>query len=87
MTTREALHLPAAFTPRNFIQKTYKEHKHNYAHFASPMVHPTTGKMITSYKKLMNDHETANVWQMAFGVKWHRGAKRQARKAPIQCSS
>jgi hypothetical protein len=31
------------------------------------MVHPTTGNMITSYKKLMNDPEMAKVWQTAFG--------------------
>jgi hypothetical protein len=39
----------------------------NYAHFASPMVHPTRGKTITSYKKLMNDPEMAKVWQTVFG--------------------
>jgi hypothetical protein len=31
------------------------------------MVHLTMGKTITSYKKLMNDPEMAEVWQMAFG--------------------
>jgi hypothetical protein len=30
------------------------------------MVHPTTGKTITSYKQLMHDPKTAEVWQMAF---------------------
>jgi hypothetical protein len=38
-----------------------------FAHFASPMVHPTTGETISSYKRLMNDPETAKVWQTAFG--------------------
>jgi hypothetical protein len=32
------------------------------------MVHPTTGKTISSYKWLMNDPETAEVWQTAFGI-------------------
>ena len=31
------------------------------------MVHPTTGETISSYKRLMNDQETAKVWQTAFG--------------------
>jgi hypothetical protein len=31
------------------------------------MVHPVTGRTISSYKKLMNDPATAEVWQTAFG--------------------
>ena len=31
------------------------------------MVHPTTGKTISSYKQLMNNPVPANTWQMAFG--------------------
>ena len=31
------------------------------------MVHPVTGQAISSYKKLMNDPATAEVWQMPFG--------------------
>jgi hypothetical protein len=31
------------------------------------MVHPTTGETITSYKRLMHDLKTAEVWQTAFG--------------------
>jgi hypothetical protein len=38
-----------------------------FEHFASPMVHPITGKTISSYKKLMHDPATAKVWQTAFG--------------------
>ncbi len=30
------------------------------------MVHPTTSEMITSYKQLMHELETAEVWQTAF---------------------
>ncbi len=32
-----------------------------------PMVHPTTGETISSYKQLMNDPATAEVWQTVFG--------------------
>jgi hypothetical protein len=30
------------------------------------MVHPLTGKTISSYKKLLNDPATTEVWQTAF---------------------
>ena len=38
-----------------------------------PMIHPTTGELISSYKHLMNDPDTAKVWMTAFG-KDFRGA-------------
>jgi hypothetical protein len=31
------------------------------------MVHPIMGETISSYKKLMNDPATAEIWQMAVG--------------------
>ncbi len=31
------------------------------------MVHPTTGEAISSYKRLMHDLATAEIWQRAFG--------------------
>jgi len=39
----------------------------NFEHYANPMVHPVTGCTISSYKKLMHDPATAEVWQTAFG--------------------
>jgi hypothetical protein len=39
----------------------------NYEHYANPMVHPVTGQTISSYKKLMHDLATAEVWQTVFG--------------------
>jgi hypothetical protein len=32
-----------------------------------PTVHPTTGKTISSYKKLTHDPATSKIWQTAFG--------------------
>jgi hypothetical protein len=32
-----------------------------------PMIHPTTGKTISSYKRLMSDQATSEIWQTAFG--------------------
>jgi hypothetical protein len=34
---------------------------------AMPMVHPTTGKFISSYKQLIHDPATTKIWQTAFG--------------------
>jgi hypothetical protein len=67
MTMREAINPPLAFTPGHFVHKAYTGHIPNYAHFALPMVHPTMGKTITSYKHLINNPKTAKVWQTAFG--------------------
>jgi hypothetical protein len=39
----------------------------NYDQVALPMVHPMTGKTISSYKKLMHDPATYKIWQTAFG--------------------
>jgi hypothetical protein len=39
----------------------------HFEHYANPMVHPVTGETISSYKKLMNDPATAEVWQTALG--------------------
>jgi hypothetical protein len=46
-----------------------------FEHFASPMVHPITGETISSYKKLMNDPATAEIWQMAFEKDFGRMAQ------------
>ncbi len=47
----------------------------NFEHYANPMVHPVTGATITSYKKLMHNTATAEVWQMAFGRDFGRMAQ------------
>jgi hypothetical protein len=45
-----------------------RPHPHlNLEHYANPMVHPITGKTISSYKKLMHELATAESWQTAFG--------------------
>jgi hypothetical protein len=66
MTMHEALNIPLPFTPRKLVPPTYNDNT-NYAHVAAPMIHPTTGEIISSYKRLMNDPATAEVWQTAFG--------------------
>ena len=36
-------------------------------HFCAPVIHPTSGKLISKYKELANDPETMEVWIRAFG--------------------
>ena len=67
MTMKEALYPPAAFSPSKLTMPAFVDTIPNYAHYASPMVHPTTGETITSYKRLMHDPATAEIWQTAFG--------------------
>jgi hypothetical protein len=39
------------------------------------MIHPTTDKTISSYKKLMHDPTTAETWKTAFGKDFGRMAQ------------
>ena len=39
----------------------------DFQQVAMPMVHPTMGETISSYKRLMHDPATAEIWQTAFG--------------------
>ena len=66
MTMQEALTISLPFMPRKLAPTTYTDST-NCAHLATPMIHPTTGEIISSYKRLMHDPATADVWQMAFG--------------------
>lgn len=66
MMMKEALYPPSVFSPSNLILPAFVDKIPNYAHYASPMIHPTTGETITSYKRLMNNPETAEIWQTAF---------------------
>jgi hypothetical protein len=48
-------------TPKNLRPKDNATAA-NLEHLAMPMIHPTTGKIITSYKKLMNNPATMEIW-------------------------
>jgi hypothetical protein len=56
-----------ARTPTALLPSVVKWEPPHFEHFACPMVHPVTGKTISSYKKLMHDPATAETWQTAFG--------------------
>jgi hypothetical protein len=54
------------YTPENLRPKETPTAA-NLEHLAMPMIHPMTGKTITSYKKLINDPATMEIWQTTFG--------------------
>jgi hypothetical protein len=55
------IHTPTSLRPKEKATAT------NLDHFLMPMIHPTTGKTIMSYKKLMHDPATMEIRQTAFG--------------------
>jgi hypothetical protein len=67
ITTRKLATADTTFTPRALVPFANTKHATCFEHYASPMVHPITGKTISSYKKLMNNPTTMEVWQTAFG--------------------
>jgi len=50
LTMKEALYASQVFAQRNYEHHNFVKNVPNYTHFASPMVHPTTGETISSYK-------------------------------------
>ena len=39
-------------------------------HFCAPVIHPTTGKLITKYTELAKDGKMREFWTTAFGKEW-----------------
>jgi hypothetical protein len=54
-------------TPRALMKYAIKQTPPHFKQYTNPMVHPVTGKTISSYKKFMNDPDMAEIWQTAFG--------------------
>jgi len=67
LTIQEKVSTDRAFRPNALMEGAVNQWQTNFEHYANPMVHPVTGETISSYKKLMNDPATAEVWQTAFG--------------------
>jgi hypothetical protein len=65
LTLKEETSFSTIHTPRALLK--HAKVPINFEHYANPMVHPVTGCTISSYKKLMHDPATAEVWQTAFG--------------------
>jgi hypothetical protein len=66
---KEALYSSKKLRNRSmkYVHHNFVENVSNYTNYASPMVHPTTGETISSYKRLMHNPAMAEVWQTAFG--------------------
>jgi hypothetical protein len=58
----------AMFTPCDLMQHAVIPFIHHFKHYENPMVHPMTGETISSFKKLMHNPATAEIWQTAFGT-------------------
>jgi hypothetical protein len=88
LTIRKQAAFSTVFTPRA-LMKHAKVPLH-FEHYANTMVHPVTGCTISSYKKLMHDPATAEVWQTAFGNDFGGMAQwcnKAGQKKQMQCSS
>ncbi len=57
---------PNIFTPKKLMPASMPTCL-DYEQVAMPLVRPITGKTICSYKRLMKDPTTAEMWQTAFG--------------------
>jgi hypothetical protein len=66
-TIKEKATFNAMFTPRDLMQHIVLPFAHRFKHYANLMLHPVTGETISSYKKLMHNPATADIWQTAFG--------------------
>ncbi len=55
------------FMPHAVMQHAVTPFTHHFEHYTNLMVHPRTGETISSYKKLMHNPPTAEIWQTAFG--------------------
>jgi hypothetical protein len=65
LTLQEEASFSTIHTPRALLK--HAKVPINFEHYANPTVHPVTGRTISSYKKLMHNPATAEVWQTAFG--------------------
>ena len=58
------------WTVPNSMKLDSKNIHFNGEHFCAPVIHPTTGKLITKYTELAKDEEMQEVWTTAFGKEW-----------------
>ena len=68
LTIQEQVSTKHIFTPNALMEYKTMHRPTKFEHYANPMAHPTTGETISSYKRLMNNPETAETWQTEFGM-------------------
>ena len=71
------------------ITKTSEEihSQENLQHFCAPVIHPTTGKLIRSYKHLAKDPDLKEVWETGFGKEWGRLSQGDKRTGAIRTNT
>ena len=52
------------------MESDSKDIHFNVEHFCAPVIHSTTGKLITKYTELAKDEEMREVWTTTFGKEW-----------------
>ena len=67
LTIHEQVSTKHIFTPNALTECTKTHGPIKFEHYPNPMVHLTMDEIISSYKCLMNNPETAETWQTAFG--------------------
>ncbi len=89
LTIQEQVATNETFTPNSLMQFVVTHGPTKFENYVNPMVHPVTGEIISSCKKLMNDLATAEVWQTAFGKDFGgmcQGDNKMGQKGQTQCS-
>ena len=66
------------WTPRR-LETTTCAQSEQATHFCAPVIHPSTGEVITQYKKLAKDPTLRDVWTTAFGKEFGNLAQGDAR--------
>ena len=59
----------------------------NLQHFCAPVIHPTTGELITSYKRLAKDPDLKEVWETGFGKEWGSLSQGDTRTGAIRTNT
>ena len=67
LTIQERVSTERSFTPNALSEFSVTHGCTKFAHYVNLMVHPIMGETISSYKKLMDNPATAEIWQTAFG--------------------
>lgn len=69
LITQETWRAPEIYAPRKFHQRNTKSNNAslNIEQFCMPAIHPITKESITSYKKLVEDPITKEIWSIGFG--------------------
>jgi hypothetical protein len=66
LTIKDKVTFNAMSTHQDLMQHAVLPFAHHFKNYANLMVHSVTRETISSYKKLMHDPATAEIWQTGF---------------------